>query len=103
MECGSCEVGSPEQRSEFDELGYFHVFGCVTGNKYRIHPGSYANVLEIGEDDTPKAGLCFLPKGRLVPGDVMLAQKITLETSECVAIAVAHRFPASMTPSHIAR
>ena len=75
---------SPEQRLEFDELGYFHVFGCVTGNKYRIHPGSYANVLEIGEDGTPKAGLCF-------------------QTSECVAIAVAHRFPASMTPSHIAR
>jgi hypothetical protein len=94
---------SLEQRSEFDEFGYFHVIGCVTGKRYRIYSGSYANVLEIDEDGTPKAGLCFLPKGRLVPGDIMLAQKITLETSECVALAVAHRFPASLTPSHIAR
>ena len=94
---------SLEQCSEFDEFGYFHVIGCVTRTKYRIFPGSYANVLEIGEDGTPKAGLCFLPKGHLVPGDVMLAQKITLETSESVALAVAHRFPAPLTPSHIAR
>src|SRR5690348_4624930 len=55
---------SLEQRSEFDECGYFHVVGCVTGKKYRIYPGSYANVQEIGEDGTPNASLCFLPKGR---------------------------------------
>jgi hypothetical protein len=35
---------------------------------------------------------CFIPKGDLVPGDVMLAQKIALETNELAALAVANRF-----------
>jgi hypothetical protein len=34
----------------------------------------------------------FLPSGELVAGDVMLAQKIALETDEIGALAVAHRF-----------
>jgi len=38
-------------------------------------------------------GLCFVPMGHLVPGDVMLAQKIALETNEVGALAVANRFP----------
>jgi hypothetical protein len=33
--------------------------------------------------------LCFAPKEQLVPGDVMLAQKIALETDEWGALAVA--------------
>jgi hypothetical protein len=36
-------------------------------------------------------GWCFVPKGSLVTGDVMLAQKIALETFECRALAVANR------------
>jgi hypothetical protein len=34
-----------------------------------------------------------LPTGYLVAGDVMLAQKIALETHEFRALAVANRFP----------
>jgi hypothetical protein len=52
-----------------------------------------ANVHEIDEDGAPKMGWCFVPKGYLVPGDVMLAQKIALETSECAALAIANKFP----------
>ena len=37
------------------------------------------------------AGFCFLPMGDLVTGDVMLAQKIALETDEISALAVAKR------------
>jgi hypothetical protein len=37
-------------------------------------------------------GWCFVPRGQLVPGDVMLAQKIALETNETAALAVANRF-----------
>jgi hypothetical protein len=37
-------------------------------------------------------GWCFVPEGSLVAGDVMLAQKIALETSEYAALAVARRF-----------
>jgi hypothetical protein len=37
-------------------------------------------------------GWCFVPEGGLVAGDVMLAQKIALETNERAALAVANRF-----------
>ncbi len=39
-----------------------------------------------------RVGWCFAPKGYLVAGDVMLAQKIALETDERGALAVANRF-----------
>ncbi len=35
---------------------------------------------------------CFLPETSLVPGDIVLAQKIALETDELAALAVANRF-----------
>ena len=38
--------------------------------------------------------LCFFPEGRLVDGDVMLAQKVALETFEFETLAVANKFPA---------
>lgn len=87
---------SPEQRAQFDADGHFDVIGCQTGNRYRIGYGSGTNVHEI--DDTGRAvmGWCFVPSGYLVPGDVMLAQKITLETDELTALAVANRFPAAL-------
>jgi hypothetical protein len=40
----------------------------------------------------PRAGWCFVPKDNLVAGDVMLAQKIALETDERGALAVANNF-----------
>src|SRR6185295_5088687 len=36
--------------------------------------------LELDGDGRPRMGWCFIPEGNLVPGDVMLAQKIALET-----------------------
>ena len=36
---------------------------------------------------------CFIPEGNLVPGDVMLAQKIALEDDELAALELANRFP----------
>ena len=89
---------SPEQRDQFDTFGYFDVSGSATGKKYRIHFGVAANVQEIGEDGAAKRGWCFVPAASLVPGDVMLAQKIALETGECAALAVANQFPAT-TPA----
>lgn len=89
---------TPEQCAQFDRLGYFDVIGCDSGRKYRIQFGVSTNVQELGDDGNPKMGWCFVPSGRLVPGDVMLAQKIALETSEYAALAVANRFR-SMTPA----
>ena len=84
---------TPEQRAQFDAFSYFDVTGCVSGKKYRIHFGVSANVLELGDDGRAKTGWCFSPSGNLVPGDIMLAQKIALETIELLVLATANRFP----------
>jgi hypothetical protein len=83
---------SPHQREQFDTKGYFDVVGCDTGRRYRIHYGTTTNVHEIDETGRPRAGWCFVPIGYLVAGDVMLAQKIALETCESRALAVANGF-----------
>jgi hypothetical protein len=84
---------SPEQRSQFDAKRYFEVIGCDSGKRYRIHYGETTNVHEIGDDDLPSVGWCFMPEGSLAAGDVMVAQKIALETYEYGALAVANRCP----------
>jgi hypothetical protein len=83
---------SPAQRTQFAEKTYFDVVGGDTGRQYRIYAGTATNVCEIDEKGRPKLGLCFLPIGDLPIGDVMLSQKIALETSESRALAVARRF-----------
>jgi hypothetical protein len=84
---------STEQRKQFDASNSFEVVGCHTGNRYRIHYGIAANVQELDQAGNLKMGWCFVPLGFLVPGDVMLAQKIALETDERSALAVANIFP----------
>jgi hypothetical protein len=81
---------SPEQNKHFD------VIGCQTGKRYRVSYGSRTNVHEIDDTGRPIMGWCFVPSGHLVAGDVMLAQKIALETDERAALAVANRFPAAV-------
>ena len=83
---------SPAQRAQFAEKGYFEVVGGDTGRQYRIYAGAATNVCEIDENGHPKVRLCFLPLGELPIGDVMLAQKIALESCERGALAVARRF-----------
>ena len=81
-----------EQRAQFDAKRYFDVIGCDSGKRYRIHYGTMSNVHEIDAAGCPKVGWCFVPAGHLVAGDIMLAQKIALETNEFGALAVANRF-----------
>jgi hypothetical protein len=83
---------TPAQRTDFEALGYFEVVGCDTGKRYRIYRGRMTNVYEIDELGRLSEGWCFIPFGFLAAGDVMLAQKIALETSESAALAVANRF-----------
>src|ERR1700674_5403268 len=84
---------SPEQQAQFDASKYFDVIGCDSGRRYRIRRGTGTNVHEIDDVGRPVMGWCFVPSGHLVAGDVMLAQKIALETNERAALAVANRFP----------
>jgi hypothetical protein len=83
---------SPTQREQSTRGGYFEVFGSDSGKRYRIHAGASVNVCEIDERGRLQEGLCFMPIGALPIGDVMLAQKIALETCEDKARAVARRF-----------
>ena len=83
---------SPAQAAQFAEKGYFEVVGGETGKRYRIYAGAATNVCEVDEKGRKKVGLCFLPIGELPIGDVMLSQKIALESWESGALAVARRF-----------
>jgi hypothetical protein len=87
---------SPEQRAQFESEGYFDVVGCHSREKYRIRYGSSANIDELDDAGVPRIGWCFVPNIYLVAGDVMLAQKIALETNERGALAVANRFPQAL-------
>jgi hypothetical protein len=93
---------SSEQRAQFDANRYFDVIGCDSGSRYRIHYGAMSNVHEIDAAGCPRVGWCFVPVGYLVAGDVMLAQKIALETNEFGALAVANSFLPKESPSNIA-
>jgi hypothetical protein len=83
---------SSQQLAQYDEYNYFEVTGCHTGKKYRIRHGVGVNVFELDEAGRPKVGRCFIPREYLVAGDVMLAQKIALETDELGALLVAKNF-----------
>jgi len=83
---------SSEQLAQYDAHNYFEVTGCHTGKRYRIHHGMGTNVYELDDAGRPRAGWCFVPRDNLVVGDVMLAQKVALETDERGALAVANNF-----------
>jgi hypothetical protein len=83
---------SPEQLAQYDALKYFEVIGCHTGRRYRIYHGNGANVVELDDAAMPRTGWCFVPNDNLVVADVMLAQKIALETDERGALAAANNF-----------
>jgi hypothetical protein len=83
---------SPEQFPQYDAKSYFEVTGCDSGKRYRISHGTSMNIHELDSAGRPHVGWCFAPKGHLVAGDVMLAQKIALETDERGTLAVANKF-----------
>ena len=83
---------SPQQLRQLEAYNYFEVIGCDSGTRYRIKYGVSTNVVELDGDGRPREGWCFIPQGNLVAGDVMLAQKIALETNERGALAIANQF-----------
>ncbi len=70
---------SREQLAQYDAHRYFDVVGNHT-------------VVELNDAALPRTGWCFVPRDHLVAGDVMLAQKIALETDERGALAAANNF-----------
>jgi hypothetical protein len=84
---------SPEQLTQFERRKYFEVIGSYTGKQYRIKFGRELNVFELDESGLIRTGWCFVPSDpTLATGDVVLAQKVALETNELDALAVARKF-----------
>lgn len=94
---------SEGQRDQYDADRYFEVTGSDSGKRYRIGYGTAANIRELDRDGEEGTGWCFAPIGALVPGEVMLAQKIALETSEATTLALANRVPLIPHQSSLAR
>jgi hypothetical protein len=83
---------SPNQNAQYEQCGYFDVFGGETGRRYRIRAGYQMNVYQLDKKGRTVCVLCFAPDGELVVGDVMLAQKLALELFEADTLKVANRF-----------
>jgi hypothetical protein len=81
---------SPDQVEQYDLCLYFEVVGSATGTRYRIRRGTAMNIEELAVDGCVTRRWCFAPEGTLAAGDVMLAQKIALETFELDALAIAN-------------
>ena len=82
---------SSVQLAQYERTGRFDVTGCHSGKRYRICRGRQMNVHELDQNGVQIAVWCFGPEGCLPVGDIMLAQKIALETDEHAALAVANR------------
>jgi hypothetical protein len=81
---------TPEQERQWNSSREFEVIGCDTGTRYRVTRSAVMNVQQLDETGRCITRWCFLPQGDLVSGDVLLAQKIALETMERKALAVAN-------------
>jgi hypothetical protein len=82
-----------DQLNDFLTYRCFDVVGGSSGTTYRIRLAGAVNVEEVDQRGRCTRRLCFLPEGQLVDGDVMLAQKVSLETFESEALAIANKFP----------
>jgi hypothetical protein len=82
---------SPAQRQQYAKFRHFDVVGGKTGKRYRIHHGSSMNIDQLDKNGRRVCGWCFFPRGSLVAGDVMLAQKFALELFEIEALQIANR------------
>ena len=79
------------QRQQYTKYRHFDVIGGKTGKRYRIHHGASMNIDQLDKNGKRVCGWCFFPRGGLVAGDVMLAQKFALELFEMEALQVANR------------
>ena len=82
---------TPEQERQWVARGAFEVIGGETGTRYRITYRAVMNIHELDRGGRPVKQWCFAPEGGLAVGDVLLAQKIALETMETKALEIANR------------
>ena len=92
MACNSCKTGfrQPNVNNSRTSATLMSRVALAEGCIASIPP---PNVYEINDVGRRKKAVCFAPVGALVKGDVMLAQKIALETDEQNALTVANVTP----------
>jgi hypothetical protein len=81
---------TPDQDKQWTARGEFEVIGSDTGTRYRITYRAVMNVHRLDPAGRTVTQWCFAPEGSLAYGDVLLAQKIALETMERAALAIAN-------------
>jgi hypothetical protein len=89
---------TPEQERQWRSCRAFEVVGCHSGTRYRITNSATMNVQQLDATGRSVTRWCFMPRGDLVTGDVLLAQKIALETMESEALAVANASHCELLP-----
>jgi hypothetical protein len=90
LEASSLHLADPKQ---WQARGDFEVIGCDTGRRYRITYRPVMNAHELDAGGEAVQQWCFAPKGRVAFEDVLLAQKIALETmTKALAIANCQAF-----------
>lgn len=82
---------SPSQREDYLRQQHFFVTGS-SGARYRIHRGKVSNVEVIGPDGQVHETLCGVPAVEMPIEDILLAQKLSLETDDRAFRRVAHRY-----------
>jgi len=92
-----CQWLSAEQLAQFEARRSFEVTGCDSGKRYRIAYGTMQNIAELDKQGGHIRRWCFQPMGLIAIGDVMLAQKIALETYEKKALKIANSSPRART------
>lgn len=87
------EALAKRQRDDFDATRSFHVAGA-SGRTYRIDPMRHRNVKALDRHGRVEWVLCASPADDEIPvEDVMLAQKLLLETSEAEFIRRSNCMP----------
>jgi hypothetical protein len=81
---------TPEQEKQWQARSEFDVIGGDTGRRYRITYRAVMNVHELDPDGQSVKHGCFAPEDGLAVGEVLLAQKIALETMETKALTIAN-------------
>jgi hypothetical protein len=82
---------TPDQDKQWTARREFDVTGCDTGARYRVTYRAVMNIHQLDPAGRTVAKWCFAPAGGLAPGDILLAQKIALETMERKVLTLANR------------
>jgi hypothetical protein len=92
-----------DQHAQWERERQFEVTSSHTGGQHRITNAISTNVLQLDRSGQVVAKWCFSPAGSLARGDVLLAQKVALETMEFQALAVANKYRAPSAPDRVLR